>query len=190
MPVKVITAPTEYPVTLAEAKTYMRATSDTSEDAWIQRFIAAATQLFEGETGITVSSSVLEKTLDNFPSAIELDRPPVASVSSIKYDDIDGAEQTLSALDYVLDNSSDKRGWVVPVVGSVWPDTYAGSINTVRVRYVAGWSSASAVPDNIKLWIGAHVASWFENRSSDTEQKLIRQPALDGIVKSYRLYKL
>lgn len=190
MPVKVITAPTEYPVTLAEAKTYMKATSDTSEDAMIESFIVAATRLFEHKTGRTVASRTMELTLDNFPAAISLQEPPIASVTSIKFDDEDGNEQTLSSLDYVLDNSSDKRGWIIPAVGVTWPDTYANAINTVRVRYVAGWASASVVPDDIKLWVKAHVASWFENRTADTNQQMVKQPGLIGIVDSYKLIRL
>lgn len=190
MPIKTITAPAWYTVSLAEAKLYLRATSDASEDDLITSLIVSATRLFEHETGISVAAQTRELTLDNFPDAIKLEFPPVQSIDSIKYDDIDGVEQTLSSLDYKLDNASDKRGWIVPIVGKVWPDTYAAAINAVRVRYVTGFVSASVVPDEIKLWIKAHVATWYENRSADTPDQTIRQPALDGIVRRYRIFNL
>jgi len=190
MPVKTTTAPTWFPVSLAEAKLYLRATSDASEDDLITSLIVSATRLFEHETGITVASQTRELTLDNFPGAIKLEFPPVQSIASIKYDDAEGVEQTLSSLDYKLDNASEKRGWVVPVVGKTWPDTYERAINTVRVRYVSGWAYAAIVPDEIKLWIKAHVATWYENRSADMPQQMIRQPSLDGIVLRYRIFNL
>lgn len=187
MPVKVITAPAEYPLTLAEAKTYAKATSDTSEDAWITLLIISATQLFEEQTNRTVASCTLEQSFDCFATRLRLEAPPVQSITHIKYDDVDGAEQTLSSSIYVFDNSSDQRGHITKAVGADWPDTQSGALNTVRVRYVAGFASAALVPARIKLWIGAQVAHWFNHREAYADRQLISQPSLDGIVNNYRL---
>ena len=188
--VKVITGPAEYPVTLAETKTYLRAPSSTAEDALISSMIISATRTFEQETGRTVASSTLELTVNKFPAVICLQEPPVQSITSIKYDDVDGNEQTLSSSDYVLDNSSDRRGLIYPAVNATWPVTQSGAVNTVRVRYIAGYASAADVPDEIKLWILAHIATWFDNREADSDRQMMRQPALEGIVKNYRLVSL
>lgn len=56
----------------------------------------AATEAAEQMTGRAIMPQTWELTLDAFPDALELTRVPVASVTSLKYFDATGTEQTLS----------------------------------------------------------------------------------------------
>ncbi len=150
------------PVTLAEAKAHARVDS-SSDDTLIQALITAARQSAEERMQRAILPQIWEKQLDSFPSGIELPRGPVSSVSSVKYLDVDGVLQTLDPQDYQLDNVSEFVGWVVPSVDVDWPETHE-TINAVRVRYVAGWADADAVPGPIKAWILAMVAALYEHR--------------------------
>lgn len=189
MAIKVITAPGEYPVTVDEMRDWLHETVATSQDDVITSNIAAAVDLFEGEAGRKLVTQTLEQTLDNFPDAINFECLPVVSITSVKYDDSDGVEQTLSSLDYKLDNSSPDKGWLVPVAGKTWPVTYANAINTVRVQFVAGYGAASAVPEDIKNWIKAHAADLYHGRGVSSNESAVNHPYFKRVLAKYRTYR-
>lgn len=166
MALKLITPAAALAVALAEAKLHLRV--DTSdEDTLITALIAAATDMAEQKTGRAIMAQTWELTLDAFPDALELTRVPVQSVTSVKYYDTTGAQQTLGNTLYALDNA-DEFGcaYVVPVYSGSWPDT-RDQINAVAVRYVAGYPDAAAVPEGIKQWIKLMVSTMFENRETE-----------------------
>lgn len=101
--------------------------------------------------------------LDDFTDAILIPKNPVQSVTSIKYFDADSVEQTLSSDDYVADLVSDPA-WIVRVEDVSWP-TVANAVNSVTIRFVAGYS---ALPAEIKAAMLVLIASWFDNRSTAT----------------------
>lgn len=170
MAVRVITAPTEYPLTLAEVKAHLRV-DHTDEDTIIEAYLAAATAHAEKFTGRALITQTLELTLDSFYDAqIMIPKPPLQSVTSVKYDDAAGAEQTLVAdVDYVVDTAS-QPGWVV-AVDETWPTTI-DTINSVRIRFVAGYIDNTQspptenVPFDIKAAILLMVGSLYSNRES------------------------
>lgn len=188
MATNIITPPAEYPVTVAEMRDWLRENVSTSQDDVITGNIASAVDLFEGETGRKLISQTVEQMLDNFPDAINLEYVPVASITSIKYDDADGVEQTLSSLDYKLDNSGQDKAWIVPVVGKTWPDTYASAINTVRVQFVTGYGAAASVPNDIKEWIKGHAADLYNNRGQYDTMGALNHPYFKRILAKYRIY--
>ncbi|MDF3024809.1 MAG: hypothetical protein K0R10_2170 [Alphaproteobacteria bacterium] len=176
--------PATEPVSLAEAKAHLRVTSD-DEDTLISALIVAAREAAEHETGRSLITQTWEKTLDVFPADIRLDYPPVQSVTSIKFLDENGDEQTLSASSYKLDNASDSGpGWIKIATGLAWPSTYP-EINAVRVRYVAGWTSAAEVPQSIKQWMLLNIGHWYENREATSEAKREPLPFIGGLLGRY-----
>ena len=166
MSLKIITPASTYPVTLAEAKLHCKV-DIADDDALITALITAATEMVEQKTGRAVMAQTWELTLDAFHDALELTRTPVQSITSVKYYDTTGAQQTMSNLLYLLDNA-DEFGfaYVVPVYSGSWPDT-RDQINAVAVRYVAGYADAAAVPEGIKQWIKLQIASMYENRETE-----------------------
>jgi hypothetical protein len=75
---------------------------------------------------------------------MDLDIGPVSSITSVKYLDSTGAEQTLSSAVYTLISESLPPRLVLKT-GQSWPATYSAD-NAVRIRFVAGYGAASAVP--------------------------------------------
>ena len=167
MALKLITAASALAVTLVEAKAHLRV--DTSDDdTLITAMITAATEAAEQATGRAIMPQTWELTLDAFPAALELTRVPVDSITSVAYVDLDGTDQTLSALLYSLDNADDfGPAYVVPAYDTEWPDT-RDQINAVKVRYVAGYANAAAVPESIKSWIKLQVGAMYESREIET----------------------
>jgi uncharacterized phiE125 gp8 family phage protein len=162
MALKLITAPTSEPLTLDEAKSHLHV-DHTTDDALIQIYLAAARDDCERWTGRAFMPQTWELTLDQFPTGeVLIPKPPLQSVSSIKYDDASGTEQTLATSQYTVDSVS-QPGWVVPVPAG-WPTTTFEGVNSVRIRYSAGYASAADVPGAIKAAILLMLGTLYDNR--------------------------
>src|ERR1043166_7913128 len=110
MGLTLVTPPTEYAVTLAEAKAQVRATSD-AEDALLQGYIRAAQRHVEQTLDLSLTEQTWRLTLDEFADAIELFRGPVTAVTGVTYFDEDGVTQTLSPDLYTVDLAG-TRQWL------------------------------------------------------------------------------
>lgn len=169
MALRLITAPTVEPLTLTEAKAHLRV-DHTDDDALIAIYLAAARADCEEWTARAFVTQTWELVLDEFPEdEIQIPRPPLQSIESIKYDDGDGVEQTLATTEYEVDTVS-QPGWVVPVTTG-WPsDTFEG-INAIRIRFVAGYVNTDSpsdltgnIPAAIKAAILLHLGVRYQNR--------------------------
>lgn len=159
MSLRLITAPTSYPVTQAEAKMQCKVDGN-DEDGLIDTYISAATAHVESVTGRAIISQTWEVVLDDFSDAMMLPKGPVQSVTSVKYFDTAEVEQTLATDQYVLDNVSDPA-WVVKAEDATWPEVAEG-VNNVIIRFVAGYS---AVPPELKAAILILVSALYDNRA-------------------------
>ena len=187
MALKLITAPSTLPVTLAEAKAHLRI-DHADEDALITALIETATAGAEHETGRALMAQTWEIALDAFPDAVELTRTPVQSITSVTYANADGAQTVLSDALYSLD-AADEFGWayVVPAYAGAWPET-RDEINAVKVRYVAGYADAESVPAAIKSWILLQVGAMYAHRESDVIGQVQRLGFVDALLHRYRVY--
>ena len=160
MGLSLITPPADYPVTLAEACTWLRREVG-EDDARINALIAAATGYMDGANGIlgrAIVSQTWDYVLDAFTTTIKLPLGPVSSVTSVKYIDAAGDEQTLSADYYSTDLVSDPQ-WIVLNSDYSWPSTI-DAVNAVTIRFVAGYAT---VPDPIKQAIMFMVSAMYDN---------------------------
>lgn len=164
------------PITLAEAKTWLRVTS-SSEDNDITAIVSAVTDLVEREEKLQLVTATLDEVFDDFPEdngKIMLGRTPVQSVASVKYIDTSGVTQTLATADYKVDTVSTPAR-VFPTDGTVWP-VVDNQPNAVTIRYDAGFGAASAVPESIKVGIRVMVERLFDDRGA---RELIRDGSSD-----------
>ena len=170
---RLITAPAVEPITLIEARLHLRLDAEGSplahpDDDIVTALISTAREYMDGRDGILgrcLITQTWELVLDEFPSAeIKVPLPPLQTISSIKYDDADGIERTITASNYLVDTSS-QPGWVVPISTYTWPSTLDG-INTVRVRFVAGYGVAVDVPVRIKQAMLLLIGHWYQQRES------------------------
>jgi len=145
--VRVVTPPASEPVTIAEAKAQLNiGASDDSHDTELSALIAAAREEWERDT----STALITRTL-------ELTVRPVVSISSVKYIDTAGTEQTVSAADYYLD---DDQLWFKNAF--VFPTTEERS-EAVRITYIAGYGADSlACPELDRMAIKMSLANRFE----------------------------
>jgi len=155
---KVITGPVVAAlVPIAELMRHLKDEgADSNRQTEMQAFLAAAHGHAQHYCGKSFGAQTLELALDAFPSGgIQLAMPPAVSITSVKYLDEAGAEQTLDAAAYALDNYSEKH-WLLPAYEVEWPDTL-DSPNVVKVRYIAGSDTLPPAVRNALLLFTAHL---------------------------------
>jgi len=160
---KLITAPTDEPINLAEIKNFLRIDGD--DDEWLLLdLIRGARTVFETETGRQLITATWEYYLDNFEDEIELPLPPLQTITLIKYYDEDGVEQTVSSDDYEADVTVEPgiirlKWWD----DATWP-TIQTRPNCITIKYTAGYGTRSDVPERAKEAMRLLIGHWYENR--------------------------
>lgn len=117
--------------------------TNSTGDPELAGLATSAREYAEHETGLALAPRTLEMALDAFPGddeEIELDMPPVSSVTSITYVDADGAEQTLDSETYALSTYGKWPRSVRLTYGNSWPST-RDQKDAVQIRYVTGYAS-------------------------------------------------
>lgn len=160
---KLVTAPTKLPVELNDMKAWVAIDYD-DDDVKIGAMIEAATQHFDGRTGI-LGRGIMPQTwrvqLGQFRSCIRLPLLPFQSVISVKYFDGDNAEQTVS--DNIYGVYEDSIGaYITLLSGQSWPSTY-DRVDAVTIDYVVGYKNSAKVPGPIKTAIMILVADLYDN---------------------------
>lgn len=162
-------------LSLDEAKRHL-AVSHDDDNALIAGLIAAATQHFDGWSGVLGRALVTQSWRQDFcgfSSRMALPLGPAASITSVTHFDSSNVTQTLATSVYGL--FTDARG---PYVGlkpdQAWPSVYSRP-DAVSVTYVAG-QDAGDVPAQIKTAILLLVAHWYERREAVGAEALSEIP--------------
>lgn len=195
---RVITAPIVEPITIAEAKAQLGIQSDDAgSDAIISRRITEARQWAEDYMQRALITQIQEIRLDAFPycfgtnrDAIKLPFPNLLTVVHVKYIDLNGTEQTISAADYVVDTYS-FVGLVRPAYGVSWPAART-ELNAVRIQYTCGYgATALTVPALIREGLLLLVGHWMNFQpQSENGTTLSRVPfAILDIFNKYKADK-
>ncbi len=194
MTLRLITAPTAEPLTLAEAKVACGVDADiTKWDTLITALIAVGRDDAEQEMGRTVAAATWERVLDEFPAdggAIRLGWPRVSSIVSVTYIDTAGTQQTLANTAYSLD-ADYLPGWVAPsAAAGSWPSTL-DTANAVRVRFQTAWGEGAAVPESVKQYVRLRVATLFKFReaiAAGTSIAALPRDVGAGLLDKYRVF--
>jgi uncharacterized phiE125 gp8 family phage protein len=159
-----VTAPATEPVTTAEVKSAIRVDIST-DDTRLDNLTTAIREEYETIKRRTLVTTTFDLFLDCFPSSdyvpIILPRPPLASITTIKYYDTDGNQQTWSSALYEVDTNI-HPGRVKPIDGESWPDTDDNKYGLVEIRFVAGYGAAAAVPQRFKRELFAQIQHWYD----------------------------
>lgn len=135
------------PLTLAEAKQYIRVTHD-SEDALISSMISAARKTIEDAAGISILTKTVKVWFSNKGGSFNLPFGPVISAVTL-YDDYTGTLLT------------DKR-----IIGGNYPVVKFPQIDTLRAEYQVGMTH---VPVALKFAIRDQVNHMYDNRGAGAE---------------------
>ena len=182
-----ITAPSEEPLTLQEAKNHLRVETDfTNDDDLILGLIQAAREWAEGETDRAFITQTWDVTFSSFPceSYINIPKPNLVSVTTLKYYDENGVEQTWDSANYIV-NAGSLPGRVSLAPNIVWPTIQAGRDKAVTIRFVCGYGDASAVPEAIKSAIKLKIGELYENREGVVYGVPNKLGAIDSLLSLY-----
>lgn len=163
MNLRLITAPAAEPVSVATAKAFLRV-DGSDDDSLITSLIKSAREKGEELSRRAFITQTWEMTMDKWPadgSPLKLLRPPLISVTSVKYFDSDNVEHTWT--DYVVDIASEPGA----IIFTSLPSASLRESGAITIRFVAGYGAADTnVPERIKTAVLALVAHWYENRES------------------------
>jgi uncharacterized phiE125 gp8 family phage protein len=174
-------APVATPVSLAEAKAHL-AVTHASDDTIIQLYLDAAVARVDGAEGVLgrcLVTQTWDYRLDAFPAEIKVPLPTLQTVTSVKYFDPDGVEQTMDSADYIV------AGQRIVPGDDGWPDIDTERPYAVTVRFVAGYGLAADVPAAIKAAILLYVGDAYANREAAGDQAF-ENPAAMRLLRPYK----
>lgn len=173
MGLKLVTPPTQEPVTLAQAKLHCKV-EVTQDDERLTDWIRAAREAAEGETWRALLTQEWRWSVDRFPAADAiwlLPKGQLQAVVSLKYFDATGTLVTLPATEYVVDADSEPARLRL-AYGKSWPATY-DILNAVQLTFRCGWASPEDVPRLIKSGMLLLIGHWYKNRESTISGTII-----------------
>lgn len=170
-----ITDSTYEPVTDQQAYDHLR--EDVTMMPRIKPYLTAARQSIEQELiSVSTTQKTFELRFDTWYAItdgdgyITLPSCPLVSITSIKYDDVNDAEQTLGSSNYQADTAS-MPGRIRYTSAANLPTVFAKP-NAIRIRYVAGYGAATAtdggqgaVPAAIKAAVLLRLGELYEVRT-------------------------
>jgi len=142
------TAPTAEPEEYAAAMAHARIAPGRNDDRFQAMYVAARDQI-DLETRRQYMRAVWTLRMQSWWTGIlELPRPPLASVTAIRYQDSDNTEQTLSSDVYtvVLQLQDSPFGGIFLTDGESWPTLYgAANVAEVEIDFYAGYTTTATV---------------------------------------------
>jgi uncharacterized phiE125 gp8 family phage protein len=204
MPLQLVTAPTQEPVSLAEARLHLRV-DFSDDDALIMALIRSARLAAETITGRQLVTARWKYILDSCPGpslmgvpagrpftlpghAILIPKAPVQTIVSIDYMDMNRTAQTMPAANYVADLACEPAR-ITPVFGQIWPIPLP-QIAAVSVTFDAGYGNPADVPEGLKSWMLLRIGSLYQNReevAAMARGKIDPLPFIDGLLDPYRM---
>lgn len=160
-----LAGPAEEPVTLAEAKAWLKV-DGADEDALIATLITAARLHLESVTGRALLTQSWRLVLDAWPPGGEVRLPvaPLSALSAIRAFDEDGDEHTIGLAQFLVEAGGTPALLVLP--GTVAGMPVLRQRFGIEIDYVAGFGAAADVPQELKQALLVLVAHWFEHRDA------------------------
>jgi uncharacterized phiE125 gp8 family phage protein len=189
MPTKVITAPTYEPISAADVAEYIRVDDLAEDQLLIDGMITAARQYLEQYLSRPIATQTLEEALTGWADPIVLDSS-LQSVTSIKYLDLNGVEQTLASNQYLVDTYSEPAQ-ITPAYNVEFPELYAVP-NNVKIRYVAGYTSGGSpdlnpMPKPLRFAMMLIIGDLYANREAGGDKPYQINPTVESLLQFYRL---
>ena len=182
--------PAAEPVSLADAKAYLRVGHD-GEDALVASLIAAARSRIEALTGLAMIERTLIVTLDRWTCGtvetrrVQLPMRPAGSLTAVRVYDAAGTPATVTDRFAVEAGHSGKLVWVAG--GFPWPRQRTRGI---EIEYVAGFGSGPEdVPAGLALAVNRLAAHGYQARDPGSLQDRLPEDVA-GLLAPWRRVRL
>jgi uncharacterized phiE125 gp8 family phage protein len=168
MTIAVLTPPASEPVSLAEAKNFLRVDHE-AEDDLIGLFIAAAREAVEQMCGRALITRRVLETLDQWRldglGAALLEASPARAMHAVRLLDAEGETMIVASLGYRLDGQ-DAQPRLVFETSAPLP---LRAIGGIEIEYDAGYGAdVASVPSKLRLAVLHVVAALYEAREGLT----------------------
>ena len=179
---RILTPPASEPVTIKQAKKQLELLeSDDAHDEQLQLLIEVARDSVERDCGIAMLTQTVEHIQPGFYEAIQLQRRPVQSVTSVQYYDDGNVLRTLSASIWQLNPAKER---IELQYEEDWPTT-ATRWDAVKVTYVAGYTSSATVPASLRQAMLLKIGYLFENRDQIVSHGMMSEEAYERIMRRW-----
>lgn len=163
LPVETVGPPVLEPVSLDEAKEFLRLDPEDSEpDLQLTGFLLAARQQVENLTGLRIVRQTIAVAAERFSDLERLPTGPVRAVDEVAYRTRDGALVVLDPARYELAGAGLAQG-IRAAFGHDWPGDATIAADAVRVTMAAGFET---VPQPLVLAMLLMVGDMFAFRET------------------------
>jgi uncharacterized phiE125 gp8 family phage protein len=173
------------PVTMQQVKDHLRVTWE-EEDAFIYSLLSAAREYVEKTTSQAVIPQTVKAYFPAMPlraGFLELPLSNAVSITSVKYLDGAGVQQTVDSADYYLTVGQPSKVY--------FPSGYPGATDrpdSVEIIYEAGFGAApyKPFPQALKSAILILVGDMYENREAQNTQRFEQNATVDRLLNQAR----
>lgn len=172
MALTLVEGPKVEPLTLSDCKLQLKRGDITEEDTLINGLKQGVRERGEGATSRAFITQTWDDVRDGFPCdrSILIPKPPLQSVTYVKYYDTNGTLQTLdSSTIYQVEAPAGPRcarGQIALRYGQSWPSTQ-DRIDAVTIRFVCGYGDdPKAVPAMLKAAMLMDLAALYADRQN------------------------
>lgn len=184
-----LVGPEAEPLSVADAKTFLRVTHD-DDDGVIAALIAAARAQIEAQTRAALITQTWRIGLDAWPGngRVSPRLAPLQSLAAARVFDADGMSRALDVDRFVVDRAAGvvtAPAWSLPVPGRAQ--------GGVELDLVAGFGDGAAdVPELLRHAVRTLMAHWYDNRGLVAiGQSIAMMPAsVAAMIAAYRVRSL
>lgn len=182
-----LTPPTTEPLSLVDAKLFLRVDTD-ADDTLIAALIGAARAHVETRTGTAIGAQSWRMIRDGWPLAPLVQAPihPLRSIEAVRIYAADGTATTLSPAGFAI---IDGGAAILVPAAAPWPGRSHGGIEIdVTVGYGTGGQS---LPEPLMQAIRLILAHWYDNRVpvSDTATREVPH-SVEALLAPWRVVRL
>ncbi len=189
MPSILLAAPAVEPVTLAEAKAYLRV-EHNDDDALIAALVAGSRIHVEAQTRRALITQSWRLSFDSWPpdGRIVIVPAPLKSLIAARVYDVDGNTQALNTQAFALDSAGSA------LLFAPWALTQPGRIAAgIELDVSVGYGAAATdVPEALRQAIRALTAHWYENRglAANGRESAVLPATVNALIAPYRMLSL
>jgi uncharacterized phiE125 gp8 family phage protein len=165
---KITVGPVSEPITLSDAKGWLKIHEDVSEDDELVRGLIATARVWaERGTGRALLTQTVQEVWDDVTKRVfYLSIGPLVSVTSFEYRNSAGTYVTWPSTNYTVDDVTEPGRLVINSTTNLPYSTTLNTIfpNMIRITYTAGKSTAAEVDANIITAMKLQIRLMYDKR--------------------------